>query len=441
MKTNPSQKKEIKKLFNEMNSKSDFLHLLNYTKSLVYGDKTFPFTEKQLNFYINIDRIQNVKSVQTYKSFEIKKKSGKTRTIHAPTKGLKEFQKCLNIILSTIYKPHAASFGFVIGKSIVDNAKKHVGKNYVYNIDLKDFFPSVDANRVWGRLTVMPFNLGTTENRKQIANMIKTICCTPMKVERQIEGVWTTKTLSVLPQGAATSPILTNAICERLDIQLTGLAKRFGLDYSRYADDITFSSMHYTYTNDNGKQEAIYEKDKTFDQELRRIISTQNFHINEKKVRLQKRGYKQEVTGLIVNKKVNTPNHYIKEIRQWIYFIESKGYDKAYELFIKKYIKNKGEAKNVKPNMFMVIEGKLLYLKMVKGEDNTTYSKLKSRFDQLVQSPPSRVKYKLEDNETVLNVDEKQTSYNRNTKDLNVIIDTIFKEGLEKAMNIYTSEK
>ncbi|WP_405570190.1 reverse transcriptase domain-containing protein [Winogradskyella sp. Asnod2-B02-A] len=437
MKTKPNQKKEIRKLFNEMNSKTDFLNLLNYTKSLIYGVKTFPFTEKQLNFYINIDRIQKSKSVETYKTFEIKKKSGKKRIIHSPCKGLKEFQKCLNIILSTIYKPHTSAHGFVIGKSIVDNAKNHVTKNYVYNIDLKDFFPSIDSNRVWGRLTVKPFNLGTTESRKQIANMIKSICCTPMKVERHIEGAWITKTLSVLPQGAATSPVLTNAICERLDIQLTGLSKRFGLDYSRYADDITFSSMHNTYTTDNGKQETIYKKDNTFDKELRRIISTQNFYINEEKVRLQKRGYKQEVTGLIVNKKVNTPSHYIKEIRQWIYFIESKGYDKAYELFLKKYIKNKGEIGNSKPSMLLVIEGKLLYLKMVKGDTNATYLKLKSRFDELAQCTPSKLEYNLEDDETVLNVEEKETIYNR---DINVIIDAIFNEGLEKAMNLYKAK-
>src|SRR5690606_34048127 len=169
--------------------------------------------------------------------------------------------------LSTIYQPHKSAYGFVNGKSIVDNAQKHVGKNYVYNIDLKDFFPSVDAKRVWGRLKAKPFNLETTQNRIQIANMIKAICCTPMQVERQIDNEWVTKTVSVLPQGAATSPILTNAICERMDIQLTGLSKRYGLDYSRYADDITFSSMHNTYNNEKGEQECIFEKESSFDTE------------------------------------------------------------------------------------------------------------------------------------------------------------------------------
>jgi hypothetical protein len=438
METNQIQKKEIKKLFNNMNSKSDFLDLLNYTKSLIYGEKVFLFTEKQLNFYINIDRIRKVRDIKSYKTFKVKKKSGKTRTIHAPIKGIKEFQKCLNIILSTVYEPHKNAYGFVIGKSIVDNAKNHVSKNYVYNIDLKDFFPSIDAKRIWGRLTAKPFNLGTTQNRKQIANMIKTICCTTMEVERLIDDVWSTKTASVLPQGSATSPILTNAICERLDYKLTKLSRHFGLDYSRYADDITFSSMHNTVTNDEGKQEAIYERDSSFDKELRRIIGSQNFNINEKKVRLQKRGYKQEVTGLIVNEKVNTPNYYIKELRHWIYFLESKSYDRANELFLKKYIKNRGEMYNAKPNMFMVIEGKLLYLKMVKGETNTTYLKLKSRFDRLAETSSTRASYELKDYISYNNVEEQNMSYN---SDFNLIIETIFKEGLEKAMNLYTSEK
>ncbi|WP_299385807.1 reverse transcriptase domain-containing protein [uncultured Lacinutrix sp.] len=436
MKTNQIQKKEIITQFSKMNSKSDFLSLLNYTKFLIYGDKIFPFTEKQLNFYINAS---NYKDNKTYTSFEIKKKSGKTRTIHAPNKGLKELQKCLNIILSLVYTPHTSAFGFVKGKSIIDNAKKHTNKNYVYNIDLKDFFPSIDASRVWARFKYPPFNLGTNKNREQIANMIKAICCTPMLVEREVDGIWANKITSVLPQGAATSPILTNAICERLDIRLTGLSKRFGLEYSRYADDITFSSMHNTYATEKGIQESIYKTESTFDRELRRIISSQNFRVNEKKVRLQKRGYKQEVTGLIVNEKVNTPNFYVKEIRQWIYFWESKGYDKAYELFLKKYLKNKGIVTNSKPNMHMVIEGKLLYLKMVKGETNTTYLKLKSRFDKLVNNKNNVPKpnYIIEENKIINNVAEKKQSYNKN---MNVIIQTILKDGLEKAMSLYKSE-
>lgn len=441
MKVNQQNKKEIVKLFAQMNSKSDFLELLNFSKSLIYGEKTVLFTEKQLNFYINIEQVRKGKDVPTYTSFTIKKKSGKLRAIHAPIKGLEEFQKSLNIILSAVYTPHKSAYGFVQGKSIVDNARNHVKKNYVYNIDLKDFFPSVDAKRVWGRLQVKPFNLGSSIERKQVANMIKAICCTTMNVERFIHNEWTTIESSVLPQGAATSPILTNAICEKLDIRLTGLSKRFGIDYTRYADDITFSSMHNVYVNADGNKEPIYKKGSSFDKELRRIIASQNFNINEKKVRLQKRGYKQEVTGLLVNEKVNTPRFYIKELRQWIHVWETKGYDQAYVFFLKKYLRNKGELKNGKPNMRLVIEGKLLYLKMVKGEDNKTYQKLKKRFENLSTKQITSIKNKESKSSSLSVVMEDQFNYQNdiksNNKDINTIIETIFKDGLDKAMELY----
>src|SRR5690606_27764009 len=116
---------------------------------------------------------------------------------------------------------------------------------------------------------------------------------------------------TVLPQGSPTSPILTNMLCRKLDRRLTGLAKRYNLTYTRYADDITFSSSHNIYN------------DEVFDKELKRIIEEdQNLVINPKKTRLQKAGYRQEATGLIVNDKVNVRKRYVKQIRMWLYYWE-----------------------------------------------------------------------------------------------------------------------
>ena len=436
----PEFKHQVRTAFNTMQSKSDFLVLLNIVKQMNYGDKTVPFSEKQLNYFITKDsRVlkskvdfqidlsgvetiikenvvvekKNSNRASCYIPFTIKKKSGQDRTIHAPVKGLKEFQKVLNIILQCMHEPHAAANGFVIGKSIVDNAKSHVGQTYVYNIDLKDFFPSVDRSRVWGRLLVAPFHLGTTVERKNIANFIATLCCTPMEVERLNEGKWITITTSVLPQGAPTSPTLTNIICEKLDKRLTGVAKRFGLNYSRYADDITFSSKHNTYEVTSSKVEKIFEVASTFDCEVRKIITEQNFHIKESKVRLQQRGYRQEVTGLVVNDKINVTRRYVKQLRQWLYLWERYGYEKAYSLFLNFYLADKGHVKSEKPNMAMVINGKLLYLKMVKGAVDGTYLKLKKRFDLLLGTAPQN-----------------------NTTEVN-IVDLIFDVGLEKAMKYY----
>lgn len=436
----PEFKFQVQTAFKEMQSKSDFLELLNIAKQMIYGDKTVPFSEKQLNYFITKDsqviksrvdfRIdlskfepfieenvviekKNINRKDCYVPFIIKKKSGQDRTIHAPVKGLKEFQKALNIILQCLHEPHTAATGFVIGKSIVDNAKKHIGQTYVYNIDLKDFFPSVDRSRVWGRLLVAPFNLGTTVERKNIANFIATLCCTPMEVERFKEGNWIKITTSVLPQGAPTSPTLTNIICEKLDKRLNGVAKRFGLIYSRYADDITFSSKHNAYEVSPTKVEKIFVSGSTFDCEVRKIITEQNFHIKETKVRLQKRGYRQEVTGLVVNDKINVTRRYVKQLRQWLYLWERYGYDKAYAIFLNIYLADKGHVKSEQPNMAMVIEGKLLYLKMVKGADDGTYLKLKKRFDLLLG-----------------------TTSKNNSEAVN-ILDLIFDVGLDKAMKHY----
>jgi retron-type reverse transcriptase len=433
-------RKKVQTAFGTMQSKSDFLSLLNLAKQEIYGEKTIPFSEKQFNYYLTKDSStlkskidfqidlsgdtavidenvivekKNQQRKSCYTTFTIKKKSGKDRTIHAPVKGLKEFQKALNIILQCLYEPHSAATGFVTGKSIVDNAKKHVDQTYVYNIDLKDFFPSIDKSRVWGRLLVAPFNLGNSNERRTLANFIATICSTPMTVERLVSNEWVMQTKSVLPQGAPTSPTLTNIICEKLDKRLAGVAKRFGLNYSRYADDITFSSKHNTYEVSDSKVEKIFVSGGSFDCEVRKIVSEQNFHIKESKVRLQKRGYRQEVTGLVVNDKINVSRRYIKQLRQWLYLWESYGYDKAYAFFLNYYIADKGHVKSEKPNMAMVIDGKLLYLKMVKGNDDGTYLKLKERFDLLLGSAPQN-----------------------KTEKVN-IVDLIFDIGLDEAMTHY----
>ncbi len=415
MKPNQKQINYIQQQFQNLDNEEGLLELLNFSKKIIYKDKTKPFTIKQLNYYINKDSITK-NNHSFYTKFKIKKKSGGYRTIHAPVKGLKELQLSLNLILQAVYKPHEAATGFVIGKSIVDNAKIHTNQNYVYNLDLKDFFPSIDAKRVWGRLTVAPFNLGKTSDKKQIANMIKTLCCTRMFVERFESNTWIKKNLMVLPQGAPTSPILTNAICERLDRKLSKLATDFGLNYSRYADDITFSSLHNSYKTNEGINEVIYKKDSTFDKKLRSIIATQNFHIKETKVRLQKKEYRQEVTGLSVNDKVNVSRRYTKTLRHWLYLWEVYGKDKAYPLFLNKYTKDKSVKKNHQICMSSVIEGKLLYLKMVKGDSDSTYLKLKERFEFLVKKSTP----KLENNNLLIDV-----------------VDLILNKGLDKAMLEY----
>ncbi|WP_439504896.1 reverse transcriptase family protein [Sediminibacterium sp.] len=512
----------IKSAFAKMQTKEDLLNLLNEVKPLIYGDKTVPFQLKQLTWYAN-PKV----SGERYKEFKIKKKSGLERSIHAPVKGLKALQKTLALILQAVYEPHNAAMGFVRGRSVVDNARLHVGARYVYNIDLKDFFPSIDQARVWKCLQLRPFNLVETgikieiqtffdkivdfelfskyyvaleiknqkileitytninlikgwhnlllksgesviyyikkdvlkhnetlslyldrssyksvvefiekntpekkddkvhlymvllqlifndqvrklnkNNRAGIVNIIAAICCTDMEVERKTEtGEWEKVKRSVLPQGAPTSPVITNIVCQRLDYLLSGVAKRFGLKYSRYADDITFSSLH-----------NVYQAESDFLKELHRIITEQNFHIKESKTRLQKDGYRKEVTGLLVNEKANVQQRYIKQLRMWLYYWERYGYERASHFFLKQYISDRGHCKDAKPEMINVISGKLDYLKMVKGNSSYVYLELKERFYKLTQQKPEVKPRK---------------------SHLLDVIDLLFKKGLDVAMSTY----
>lgn len=379
MKIESSHINRIKASFEKMQSKEDLLQLMNETKPLIYGVKTIPFNLKQLTWYANPKL-----SLKRYTEFKIKKKSGSERSIHAPIKGLKALQKTLSLILQCIFQPHQAAMGFVPGKSIIDNAKLHAGSKYVYNIDLKDFFSSVDQARFWKCLQLRPFNLKNEtkdSNRMQIANILAAICCTEMEVERKNKsGEWELVKRNVLPQGAPTSPVITNIVCQRLDFILTGVAKRFGLTYSRYADDITFSAMY-----------DVFQAKGDFQKELQRIIIEQGFDIKESKTRLQKDGYRKEVTGLLVNEKVNVQQRYIKQIRLWLYYWERYGETKAYNFFLQQYMADKVHFVKEKPNMENVISGKLDYLKMVKGENNELFLKLRERFNILTKNNKNEV--------------------------------------------------
>jgi hypothetical protein len=478
---------KIKSSFEKMQTKDDLLRLLNEAKPFVYGQNTVPFVLSQITWYSNPKL-----GKKRYNEFVIKKKSGSLRTVHSPVRGLKAIQRTLSFILQCAFEPHNAAYGFVRNRSIVDNARVHVGSRYVYNIDLKDFFQSIDQARFWKCLQLKPFNLinqikessqsegknykcilatknypfpfnksekillyevngfnlmngyrkialksgenifyqvslsknkisskielfldrskyelikklikendedaSTDEedmagyfleliqhsqekyfeknNRSKLANIFSAICFTEIEVERKSkEGEWEKIKRNVLPQGAPTSPIITNIVCQKLDYLLTGVANRFGLKYTRYADDITFSSLH-----------NVYQEDGEFQRELNRIIAEQNFHIKESKTRLQKDGYRKEVTGLLINEKVNVQKRYIKQLRMWLYYWERYGYEKAFSFFSKQYLYDKGHVKNNKPDMINVISGKLDYLKMVKGDDNELCQKLKQRFDNL----------------------------------------------------------
>lgn len=360
-------KKQIKQIALQMGSKEDLLNLLNLIKrdemeELGFVDKYHPFTTRHMNYYCNPKN-----TFHRFRQFKIKKKSGGYRQITAPrNKSFMFLLDCLNEVLKAVYTPSQYAMGFTEGRSVVTNASVHKGANYVFNIDLKDFFPSIEQPRIWKRLQLDPFKFPIP-----VASAIAGLCC--MRESREMAD-GTKKDFYVLPQGAPTSPIITNMICDKLDHRLGGLARRFGLNYTRYADDITFSSMH-----------NVFLENSDFRKELERIIIDQHFSINEKKTRLQKRGTRQEVTGIILSEKLNVSQKYVRDIRNILYIWDRYGYKVAEIKFLPKYKESKGHVKKGNPNLDNVIDGKLMYLKMVKGEDDSVYRRLSAKFQSLVE--------------------------------------------------------
>lgn len=309
--------------------------------SVLNNELAFPISQKKLYFHLkNVDKL--------YHSFQVPKKSGGLRTINAPNKSLKFIQHCLAFILQGAYQPTYSVNGFVVGRNVVSNAHVHTNKKFVLNLDLENFFPSITFGRVQAVLQLKPISA-----KPNIAQMITKLCC--------YEGV--------LPQGAPSSPVLSNLICQRLDRRIESLVKGYEIAYTRYADDLTFSS------------------DKPFENgflnRLDEIIKAEGFIINLEKVRLQLKNNRQEVTGLTVNEKVNVPQQFIREIRAMLHNWGTLGYESAQAKFLTHYSPKVTQKKKSTPQLRNVVAGKINYLKMVRGNEDTIYQQFKTELKRL----------------------------------------------------------
>jgi len=208
----------------------------------------------------------------TYRTYSIRKKNGKLRTITAPNSYLKYCQREIMDYLNTVPLSDSAH-GFIEGRSIVSNAINHVNKRYVLNIDLKDFFPSVTRDRV--------------ENLFEELNMPK-------------ECVDVVLLNDVLPQGSPCSPVISNLICRDMDKDMEEYALSLNLSYSRYADDMTFSG-------DNINRDVINH--------IYSIVRKHKLIVNKEKTVVLGRHKRQLVTGLVVNEKVSIPKETRKRVR------------------------------------------------------------------------------------------------------------------------------
>lgn len=249
------------------------------------------------------DIIREIHERSSYITFGIRKKNGTgVRFINAPSGVLKEIQKRLSIYLNACmdeieeenrYTP--VSFAFRKRKSIYDNAELHIDSHWIINIDLKDFFPSINFGRVRGFfIKNRDFELSV-----KTATAIAQIACYNNQ----------------LPQGSPCSPIISELITQILDARLFKFAKKNDLIYSRYADDITFSRKRGILPNSAACLIDYPSYQWQISEKLKNIIERTGFKINESKFRVQSNKTRQIVTGLVVNKKVNVTNNYYRIAR------------------------------------------------------------------------------------------------------------------------------
>lgn len=227
-----------------------------------------------------------------YTHFTIAKRSGGERQIWAPVPRLKYAQRW---ILDNVLNPmfiHGSAHGFVRGKSIVTNAANHTNSQLLIKMDIKDFFPSINWRRVKGVFRQAGYP-------EQIATLFAMLCTeSPRELVKQGNAtLYVALADRCLPQGAPTSPTLTNIICLNLDRRLTGLADKHGLRYSRYADDLTFSLPVETAIATEAKNALI----STLLGSVAKILQEEGFAINAKKTNVIHQGGVQRVTGLVVN--------------------------------------------------------------------------------------------------------------------------------------------
>ncbi len=253
---------------------------------------------KKLSYVLYIKGVDDL-----YTSFDIPKKSGGFRHIYAPQKDLKVIQRKLAEALCNYQKeiwnecnvnPNI-SHAFQKGKSFITNAKIHRNKRFVINIDLENFFDSFHFGRVRGYF----FKDRNFQLPLEVATVIAQLACYQGK----------------LPQGAPTSPIITNLICNIFDVRISKLAKKYRLDYTRYVDDLTFSTNSKEFLN----------TENMFFEELEEKITDAGFSINKNKTRIQYRDSKQEVTGVVVNKKLHVSRDYYKRTRAMAYQLYKSG--------------------------------------------------------------------------------------------------------------------
>jgi RNA-directed DNA polymerase len=283
-----------------------------------------------------------------YRTFEIPKSGGGVRTIQAPKPQLKLVQgrladllsDCLDKIEAEKQDRKKVSHGFQRGRSIVTNAKAHRMRRFVLNLDLNDFFGTINFGRVRG-FFIADRNFMLSP---KVATVIAQIACHN----------------NTLPQGAPCSPVISNLIGNILDARLIRLARDHGCTYTRYADDLTFSTNRRNFPRQLARPKIFKASRWIIGKQLKDAIKQTGFSINSSKTRMQIRGSRQEVTGLVVNEKVNIRQEYYRSVRSMCSSLFHTG-----EYYVEKSVSD-GSEEPERTTKLAPLEGRLAHIYYIK---------------------------------------------------------------------------
>ena len=273
-----------------------------------------------------------------YYTFEIPKKSGGKRKISAPKGKMKNLQLwVLENILNQIPLGEFAH-GFVPQRSILTNAQPHTGQDIVINVDLKDFFPTISYKRVKGLFRTLGYS-------EQMAIIFALICTQAETETVEMDGItyYVQKGERFLPQGSPASPAISNIIAYKLDKKIVGLTKKLSFNYTRYADDLSFST---TKENEQNIPKLICF--------LQRIIKSEGFTMHPDKTHIMRKGGLQTVTGIVVNEKLNIERKKLRQFRALLHNIEMNGW--------------KDQKWGQADNLIHSVEGYIHFIQMVNPE-------------------------------------------------------------------------
>ncbi|MBZ4422587.1 reverse transcriptase family protein [Myxococcus sp. RHSTA-1-4] len=285
-----------------------------------------------------------------YHYFEVPKRSGGKRLLSAPQPTLKQAQAW---ILENILEPlptELPAHGFIKGRSTVSNAAAHQDRDVVVNLDLKDFFPTITFRRVKGVFQRLGYS-------PSVATVLALLCTESPRRQVDYDGkkYWVAVAERGLPQGACTSPALSNQVARKLDRRLRGRMAKLGWEYTRYADDLTFSAPA-------GKRDQV----PFLMAAVRHVAEEEGFALNPNKGRVQRVGGRQSVTGIVVNEKLSVPREEVRRLRAILHQARTTGLE--------------AQNRENRPNFEAWLHGKIAYVCMV---DRAKGLKLLEAFEAL----------------------------------------------------------